>query len=400
MDIMEGWLSDTIQKDPDQVLGAASRQPSATLNRAHEDDGSNLCTKALKPGVVQIVKWEKYNETFVAYISDSVVRLKATFRSTAAEQHKKKTRKRITEETVGNIIQLEDAEIVATHIGPRTSKITLLIKRFKLIGSDTSGQIGDPRPFDATEEFDELLQKLSTFRKTEAVVPLRHDSSNSAAAKIKHQSSGGLRLPGGPSNQSEKLVELLKTTKAPRATESSTSERNGPAARGQPPPREAKAEAPINLPKPEDRILKEAKFKKIRSRDLRILKDQQVLLESEDSWLPAKPGRREPVAHLPPDVLEEWIRSAEAGHARGLSGETNGDAPDDLQDAADSPTEDEPEEATETQPEIPISSQDWPVSPPARARWSEHPPNSSPTTADSVNLDTRGIVQQESALSK
>ena len=56
MDIMEGWLSDTIQKDPDQVLGAASRQPSATLNRAHEDDGSNLCTKALKPGVVQIVK--------------------------------------------------------------------------------------------------------------------------------------------------------------------------------------------------------------------------------------------------------------------------------------------------------------------------------------------------------
>lgn len=33
-----------------------------------------------------------------------------------------------------------------------------------------SGQIGDPRPFDATEEIDELLQKLSTFRKTEAVV--------------------------------------------------------------------------------------------------------------------------------------------------------------------------------------------------------------------------------------
>lgn len=163
-------------------------------------------------------------------------------------------------------------------------------------------------------------------------------------------------------------MELLKTTKAPRATESSTSERNGPAARSQPPPREAKAEAPINLPKLEDRILKEAKFKKIRSRDLRILKDQQVLLESEDSWLPAKPGRREPVAYLPPDVLEEWIRSAEAGHARGLSSETNGDAPDDLQNAADSPTEDEPEETTETQPETPISSQDWPVSPPARAR--------------------------------
>lgn len=56
MDIMEGWLSDTIQKDLDQVLGAASCQPSATLNRAHEDDGSNLRTKTSKPGVVQIVK--------------------------------------------------------------------------------------------------------------------------------------------------------------------------------------------------------------------------------------------------------------------------------------------------------------------------------------------------------
>ncbi|KAL8784720.1 MAG: hypothetical protein Q9213_003817 [Squamulea squamosa] len=432
---MEGWLSATIQKDLEQVIGAASCQPSGSLNRTHEDDGSNIRTKASKSGVVQIVKWEKYNETFVAYVSDSVVRLKATFRSTAAEQHKKKTGKRITEETVGNIIQLEDAEIVATHIGPRTSKITLLIKKFRLIGSDTSGQIGDPRPFDATQGFDELLQQLSTFRRAEAVVtransiqgsdekpslacpqigtytplntngygsqqlfsqvPLRHDSSNAVATMTKHQSSDGLRLPGGMSNQSDRLVELLKTTKAPKATESSALEHNEPLSHNQPRQEEAKAEASIKLPKLEDRIMKKAKFKKIRSRNLRILKDQQDLLESEDSWLPAKPGHREPIAHVPPAVLEELIRSAEAEDATRVSSETNGDAPDDSQDAVDPPTEDEPEEMTETQPEITISSQDWPASPPARAPLSGHPPDSRPTTADSMNLNTDGTVQQD-----
>ncbi|KAL8773224.1 MAG: hypothetical protein Q9209_001901 [Squamulea sp. 1 TL-2023] len=432
---MEGWLSATIQKDLDQVIGVTSCQTSGTLNRAREDDGSNIRTKASKPGVVQIVKWEKYNETFVAYVSDSVVRLKATFRSTAAEQHKKKTGKRITEETVGNIIQLEDAEIVATHIGPRTSKITLLIKRFRLIGSDTSGQIGDPRPFDATQEFDELLHKLSTFRKAEAgvsganssqespdkhslprprlgtftplnfngygsqqlfsQVPLRHDPSNAVAEKTKHQDSGGLRLPAGLNNQSERLVDLLKTTKAPKVKESSTSEHADPVAHNQPRQEEAKAEAPIELLRLEDTILKKAKFKKIRSRDLRIPKNQQDLLESEDSWLPAKPGHREPVAHVPPAVLEEWIRSAEAEIIKGQTGKPRDDAADALQDAADRPTEDEQEETSETQPDIPISSQDWPASPPARAPWSGHPPDSSPTAADSMDLSTGGMVQQD-----
>ena len=56
MDIMAGWLSDTLQKDLGGALDITSSQPSAESKLPYEDDGSNLRVKMSKPGIVQIIK--------------------------------------------------------------------------------------------------------------------------------------------------------------------------------------------------------------------------------------------------------------------------------------------------------------------------------------------------------
>lgn len=396
-------------------------------------------------------QWEKYDEAFAAWISDSSVRLKAIFAPKAAAQHENNIGKRITNETVGNIIQLEEAEIIASYIHgcPRTRKITLLINKFKLVGSDTSAQIGNPRPFDATHEFEELLQKLSAFRGVEgntnhvhsaqgtpekrsaagprlgsfisinpdrygsqqlfSQVAVRQDSSD-AAAITDRQSLGGSRLSGWATNQTDKLTELLKAKKAPKglthpATNTTspvatpvTSEQKGPVAFAL--SRTGEADAPIALPKPKDRVQKKAKQKRIRSRDLRISKDQQDLLGSEDSWFPAKPGRRGPVANIPPAILEEVIQSMKAKAAKQNSGEHEGTAKNSSEEITEPVVEEELEEAAETQPEVLISSQDWPASSPDPAPQRELtryelPPNKSPTTADGMDLDSDRELQHD-----
>lgn len=393
-------------------------------------------------------QWEKYDEAFAAWVSDSSVRLKAIFTLEAAAQHENRVGKPITDDTVGNIIQLEEAEILASYLsgGSRTRKITLRINKLKLIGSDKSGQIGNPRPFDATHEFEELLQKLSGFcgvgantrhahgvQKTPekpagrlrnpipvdtdryasqqlfSQVPVRYDPSNTAAM-TNRQPLGGSRSRGGANNQTEKLMELLKakqaskglTHQAPNTTFPAItpvkSERGGPGALALSQTGEADTHAA--LPKPKDRIRKSAEQKRIRSRDLRISKDQQDLLDSEDSWLPAKTGRRGPVANIPPAILEEILQSVKAKAAKQKSGEHK-DAPKRNPEETKEPVvQDELEEAAETQPEVSISIQDWPPSPPVAAprdkltRY-DLSPNSSPRTTDSMDLDNHGELQHD-----
>lgn len=401
-------------------------------------------------------QWEKYDEAFAAWVSDSSVRLKAIFAPEAAAQHENRIGKPIiTNETVGNIIQLEEAEILASYLpGPRTRKITLRINKFKLIGSDKSGQIGNPRPFDATHEFEELLQKLAGFcgvgantshahgaqktpeRRSAAgprlghpipidtdhygsqqlfsQVPVSYNPSNTAAM-TNRQSLGGSLSSGWANNQNNKLKELLKAKQAPKglthkATSTTspaitpvTSEREGPGAFTL--SQTGKADSPVALPKPKDRIRKRGEQKRIRSRDLRISKDQQDLLDSEDSWLPPKPGRRGPVANIPPAIHEEVVQSVKAKAAKQKSDEHEDSPRSNPEEIKEPVVQDELEEAAETQPEVSISIQDWPPSPPDAAlrdkltRY-DLSPNSSPTTTDSMDLDNHGELQHDNNSSK
>lgn len=107
-------------------------------------------------------------EPIQAEISDSFTRVKVTFAASAVEKFNLEERKSITRDTLGSLIQILDFEIVATHIGPRTSRLTILIKDFQILGSEGSGVFSFPRPIENMAGIVELLDELKSFRENES----------------------------------------------------------------------------------------------------------------------------------------------------------------------------------------------------------------------------------------
>lgn len=72
--------------------------------------------------------------------------INASITDAAAQNFLTKSRRRVTQETLGGIIHLRSFDIVATFMGPDNSfRITLLIKTFELLGSEASPVFGKPR---------------------------------------------------------------------------------------------------------------------------------------------------------------------------------------------------------------------------------------------------------------
>ncbi|KAL8753599.1 MAG: hypothetical protein Q9184_005374 [Pyrenodesmia sp. 2 TL-2023] len=375
MDIMESWLSATIQRDLGPAVDPASVQQPKASKGTVEDDGSNLRVKASKPGVVQIIKWENREGPFVITVSDSVTYLKATISSTAATEHQKRTGANITEGTLGNIIQLSDAEIVATHLGPRPSRVTLLVSKFKIVGSDKSGQFGSPRPFEATQIGQQLLERLTSLRaskeshsRAQSVAkpydendvsesrtepfPLPEDGRLASQQLLSQVPArlAGLRLPPDSSEMREQGNAIRPKNRSDTLLKMVRAKRPGKAMSGNEVQRQVCESTVASSPKmnaatctPDMSLLSEPsptallqtgctaltsvmrsptfskaqappsnfKAKSIRSRDVRISNEQQRLLDNEDSWLPAEPGHRGPVLNLPIAVLQEITRHVE-----------------------------------------------------------------------------------------
>lgn len=99
-----------------------------------------------------------------ATLSDSVTRVNATISKEAAQQYVEKHKKRLTAGTLGGLFQLQTFEIVATHLGSRSMRITLFVMDLKPLGSNGSGALGFPRAIEDREELLELIQKLKDYR--------------------------------------------------------------------------------------------------------------------------------------------------------------------------------------------------------------------------------------------
>ena len=101
-------------------------------------------------------------------ISDSYTMVRATIASSAATRYGSTTKRRITKDTLGGLIQILDFEIVATHLGSRPERATIFINDFKSIGSEGSGAFGCPRPLESLSEVVELLDQLKELRARES----------------------------------------------------------------------------------------------------------------------------------------------------------------------------------------------------------------------------------------
>ncbi|KAL8836746.1 MAG: hypothetical protein Q9170_002811 [Blastenia crenularia] len=463
MDIMEGWLSLTVQKDLGGALDNASSHGSNPLNADCEDDGSNLRVEVSKQGVVQIIKWDKHDEPITATLSDSITYMRAMISSAAAADYLKRTGNRVTEGTLGTIIQLEKAEITATHFGPRPSRIQLFVIKFKDVGADKSAQFGNPRPFDATPEFTQLLETLTTFRASTASttrapgvsepsaqmpptgprlanmqsaeenrhgsqqlfsqVPTRTEVRNSASV-VAERPSTGLFLHNNrgqandqnskykSTNQTEAIMKILKAKNAAKPFSKGEAERQAPVVSPTASPKSIASAREVSSslvakqslstqeqPKQTEiassrgstswRCRKvpqqKAKSTKIRSRDIKISSEQRVLLEKENCWLPAEPGRRGPVANVPIAILQEITHKVEQQAAL-KSKKAMPQAAKNISEALDeSILDDEPASRQDSDSESVVGSVDWPLSSPVPAPR-ELPPDSSIETVGSPNF--------------
>ncbi|KAL9010618.1 MAG: hypothetical protein Q9173_004463 [Seirophora scorigena] len=471
---MTGWLSSMIQSDLGEAMELASGRKAESLQDKYEDDGSNLRVRASKPGVVQIIKWESSTEPFVVTVSDSVTYLKATISSSAAAEHKKRTRKRITEGTLGNIIQLLRVEIVATHLGPRSSRITLLVSNFRVVGSDKSGQFGIPRPFEVTQDGQQLLEKLSSTRASiqrfsrvpsaagtsdenkppisraddappiedarlgsqqlfsQVPAPSALGGAIDAAAK---KPLTGMQLPqyanemherrgdSKPMNQAEALLQMIKArntlngsvessrkaeeqvslpTSAFQPAMTTDAQEDDPSKAIEITPDE---QPPLELPVSSSVIESSSPLKeklssgksvatKIRSRDVKIPSDQQKLLDQEHAWLPAKPGRRGPIANLPIAVLQEITGRVDQRRAQPVETEmlpTSERSPEQKRTS----DRNESDEDIDTEAESLVLSADWPPSSPIPAPR-ELPPDSSMETVNNPNEEENTLFPHRS----
>lgn len=107
-----------------------------------------------------------FEEPIQVTLSDSVIRVNASITNQASQQYAKQNRRKLTEGTVGGLLQLYEFEIVATHLGPRDKRLMLYVKDFKSLGSSGSGNFGvAPQAIESREGTKELLKKLADLRK-------------------------------------------------------------------------------------------------------------------------------------------------------------------------------------------------------------------------------------------
>lgn len=161
-----------------------------------------------------------FEEPIQAWVSDSITRLLVTFAASAVRGCRYETRKRMTQDPLGGLIQIKDFEIVATHLGPRPYRVTILIKDFQSLGSVGSGGFGMPGQLTDLLEVRELLDRLNILRLEE---PSKSHQEVSRAEGAGDQDSPSdtqsriMRSNSGSSGRSRSASQENFATQVPRS---------------------------------------------------------------------------------------------------------------------------------------------------------------------------------------
>lgn len=102
-------------------------------------------------------------------MSDSYTSIQATFASSTVRAYISEYRKRITADTVGGIIGIAQYEVVATHLGPRQSSVTLLVQDLQFRGCQSSPTFGQPEPIQERQRVVQLVGQLRELKSVEAL---------------------------------------------------------------------------------------------------------------------------------------------------------------------------------------------------------------------------------------
>ncbi|SLM37343.1 hypothetical protein LPUS_07162 [Lasallia pustulata] len=169
MDVLRPWIGLAVQCELDAAVQwrkntVDNAQSEAVGEVTYEDDGSNLRVASHRVGVVQIREFQTYEEPIQAVVSDSQTSIQVIFAASSVSKYTAVARKRITDGTRGGLVQIRAFEIVATHLGPKQSRLKLLIKDFQSLGCDGSGTFGNPLPIGSKQNISAALNQLGELR--------------------------------------------------------------------------------------------------------------------------------------------------------------------------------------------------------------------------------------------
>ena len=151
-----------------------------------------------------------FEEPIQVTLSDSVIRVNASITNQASQQYVKKNKKRLTEGTVGGLIQLEEFEIVATHLGPRDKRLTLYVKSFKPLGANGSAKFGvAPQAIESRDETKDLLTKLAHLRRQKSDMHFKQSATTSPIAS--QSTSHDIELENGQESQAGFATQISRS---------------------------------------------------------------------------------------------------------------------------------------------------------------------------------------------
>lgn len=166
-----------------------------------------------------------FDDPTQAVLSDSHTRINASIAAVAVGRYERDERQSFSKGKIGGLIQILDFEIVATHLGPRSSNLTLYIKDFKSLGSDGSGGFGIPTAIERKDgDFGfRLVQRLKLLRAHVAVSSQRPSAQriSSSTPSICSQASSESSGDEGPRHS-----QATFATQVPRA--GMTARKTGP----------------------------------------------------------------------------------------------------------------------------------------------------------------------------
>ena len=151
-----------------------------------------------------------FEEPIQVTLSDSVIRVNASITNQASQQYVRKNKKKLTEGTLGGLIQLEEFEIVATHLGPRDKRLTLYVKNFKPLGANGSGRFGSaPQAIESRDETKDLLNELAHLRRQKSDTHFKQSAKTSPIAP--QSSSHDIELENGQESQTGFATQISRS---------------------------------------------------------------------------------------------------------------------------------------------------------------------------------------------
>ena len=157
-----------------------------------------------------------FEEPIQVTLSDTVIRVNASITNQASQKYVKKNKKKLTEGTLGGLMQLEEFEIVATHLGPRDKRLTLYVKNFKTLGANGSGDFGvAPQAIESRVETKDLLDKLAHLRRQKSDTHLKQSAKTSPIAS--QSSSHDTELEHGQESQTGFSTQISRSN-VPKAS--------------------------------------------------------------------------------------------------------------------------------------------------------------------------------------